>query len=76
MAALLLQIALYGKPSGLDGRTENGKIVKLGSYDKLLLAIPPIALKMIQTPQWSVEKMIAIRSMRYDPIRKIGLLFK
>ena len=42
----------------------------------MLLALPPSAVRMIHTPQWSPAKMHALRAMRFDPIRKIGLLFK
>lgn len=46
---------------------------------QVVLALPPIAVRMIDvktTPPWSAEKNHAIRALRYDPIRKIGLLFK
>ncbi len=45
-------------------------------FDRVIMAIPPAALRMIQTPQWSVPKMHGIRAMHYEPLYKIGLRFK
>jgi monoamine oxidase len=45
-------------------------------FDAVLLAVPPAALRMIETPQWSPTKMQAIRSMHFEPLYKIGLRFQ
>jgi hypothetical protein len=45
-------------------------------FDAVLLAVPPAALRMIETPQWSPTKMQAIRSMHFEPLYKIGLRFR
>ncbi|THH17750.1 hypothetical protein EW146_g3125 [Bondarzewia mesenterica] len=47
------------------------------SFDKVILAIPPAALKMIgNRPRWSPEKEMAIRSMHFEPLYKMGMRFK
>ena len=45
-------------------------------FDKVLIALPPAALRMIATPQWSPAKTQAIRSLHFEPVYKIGMLFK
>ena len=45
-------------------------------FDAVILAVPPAALRMIETPQWSVTKMQAIRSIHYEPLYKIGMRFQ
>jgi monoamine oxidase len=45
-------------------------------FDKVLMALPPAALRMIATPQWSPAKTQAIRSLHFEPLYKIGLLFR
>ncbi|KAN0131988.1 amine oxidase [Lactarius tabidus] len=56
--------------NGYNGRVE----VK---FDKVILAIPPAALKMIaDRPLWSVPKELAIRSMHFEALFKMGLRFK
>lgn len=45
-------------------------------FDKVLMALPPAALRMIATPQWSPAKTQAIRSLHFEPLYKIGMLFK
>lgn len=46
------------------------------TFDKVLLAVPPAALRMIETPQWSPAKTHAVRAMHFEPLYKIGLRFK
>ena len=64
-----------------DGRVKviatgvNGTITV--NFDKVILAIPPAALKMIaDRPRWSVPKELAIRSMHFEALYKMGLRFK
>jgi len=46
-------------------------------YDRVVLAIPPAALRMIVSrPHWWRGKEIAIRSMHSEPLYKMGLRFK
>jgi monoamine oxidase len=45
-------------------------------FDKVIMAVPPAALRMIETPQWPVTKMQAIRSMHFEPLYKIGMRFR
>lgn len=45
-------------------------------FDKVLMALPPAALRMIETPQWSATKTQAIRAMHYEPLYKIGMRFR
>ncbi|ETW83664.1 hypothetical protein HETIRDRAFT_62302 [Heterobasidion irregulare TC 32-1] len=47
------------------------------SFDKVILAIPPAALKMIaDRSRWSPAKELAIRSMHFEPLYKMGMRFK
>lgn len=46
------------------------------TFDKVLMAIPPAALRMIETPQWSPAKTHAIRALHFEPLYKIGMRFK
>lgn len=46
-------------------------------FDRVVFAIPPAALRMIvDRPRWSVEKEMAIRSMHFEALYKMGLRFK
>ena len=55
---------------GYNGRIE-------AKFDKVILAIPPAALKMIaDRPRWSIPKELAIRSMHFEALYKMGLRFK
>ncbi|EXX60758.1 hypothetical protein RirG_176990 [Rhizophagus irregularis DAOM 197198w] len=45
-------------------------------FDKVLMALPPAALRTIETPTWSPDKMHAIRALHFEPLYKIGLRFK
>lgn len=48
-----------------------------GLYDKVILAIPPSAVRMIpRRPRWSPRKEEAIRSMYFEALYKLGLRFK
>ncbi|KAI0320036.1 hypothetical protein OF83DRAFT_1169691 [Amylostereum chailletii] len=64
-----------------DGRTTivasgyNGTVK--AKFDRVIVAIPPAALKMIvDRPRWSVEKEMAIRSMHFEALYKMGMRFK
>lgn len=47
------------------------------TFDKVILAIPPSALRMIpERPRWDYRKEQAIRAMFYEALYKIGLRFK
>ncbi|KAI1081315.1 hypothetical protein F5B20DRAFT_569735 [Whalleya microplaca] len=47
------------------------------TFDRVVLAIPPAALRMIANrPRWGVEKEVAIRSMHFETLYKMGLRFK
>ncbi|KAK9811491.1 hypothetical protein WJX72_004771 [[Myrmecia] bisecta] len=56
--------------------TNRSGLSQCQAFDKVLLAVPPLVVRMMKTPRWSAQKELAIRALRYDPIRKIGLLFK
>ncbi|KAK7738424.1 hypothetical protein SLS62_011401 [Diatrype stigma] len=46
-------------------------------FDRVVLAIPPAALRMItERPRWSVEKEMAIRSIHFEALYKMGMRFK
>lgn len=47
------------------------------NFDRVVFAIPPAALRMIvNRPRWGVEKEMAIRSMHFEALYKMGLRFK
>lgn len=47
------------------------------TFDKVIVAIPPPALRMITNrPAWSGQKELAIRSMHFESLYKMGLRFK
>ena len=47
------------------------------TFDKVIMAIPPPALRMITNrPGWSGQKELAIRSMHFESLFKMGLRFK
>lgn len=46
-------------------------------FDHVILAIPPAALRMIASrPRWGAEKELAIRSMHFEALWKMGMRFK
>ncbi|KAF0811970.1 Flavin-dependent L-tryptophan oxidase RebO [Andreprevotia sp. IGB-42] len=45
-------------------------------FDRVILALPPAAVRMIDTPQWSPTKTQGIRAMHFEPLYKIGMRFK
>ena len=65
---------------------KNGKVAIIANgyngciapeFDKVILAIPPAALKMIvDRPRWCTPKELAIRSMHFEALFKMGLQFK
>lgn len=61
-----------------DGRVaiHHSKSAKPAVFDKVIMAVPPAALHMIETPQWSVTKMQGIRSLHFEPLYKIGMRFR
>lgn len=62
-------------PTGLVQVWRDG-VASPAMFDKVLLALPPAALRMIETPQWSPPKTHAVRAMHFEPLYKIGLRFK
>jgi len=47
------------------------------TFDKVIMAVPPSALKMIPNrPAWSERKERAIRSMHFESLYKMGLRFR
>ncbi|KAI9741298.1 MAG: hypothetical protein M1834_003015 [Cirrosporium novae-zelandiae] len=53
----------------------NGSIS--ANFDRVILAVPPAALRMIgDRPRWNVEKEVAIRSMHFEALYKMGMRFK
>jgi monoamine oxidase len=45
-------------------------------FDAVIVATPPSALRMMETPQWVVTRMQAIRSFHFEPLYKIGMRFR
>ncbi|KAI0320035.1 hypothetical protein OF83DRAFT_681723 [Amylostereum chailletii] len=47
------------------------------TFDRVIMAIPPAALKMIaDRPRWSPAKEMAIRSIHFEALYKMGMRFK
>lgn len=47
------------------------------TFDRVIMAIPPPALRMIaDRPAWSEKKELAIRSIHFESLFKMGLRFK
>ncbi|KAJ7474038.1 hypothetical protein FB451DRAFT_1466533 [Mycena latifolia] len=66
--------------------TSNGRVILRAvgmkgtleaTFDRVILAIPPAALRMIiDRPLWPVDKEMAIRTIHFQPLYKMGLRFK
>ncbi|OJJ61036.1 hypothetical protein ASPSYDRAFT_87596 [Aspergillus sydowii CBS 593.65] len=67
-------------PSSTDGRVTihtRGPVPHTGTFDKVVLAIPPAAVQGIrERPIWSFMKEQAIRSAHFEPLYKLGLHFR
>lgn len=84
----LENITFGARVTGIEEKSARKKkwvnIIALGyngtvkaAFDRVVLAIPPAALRMIiDRPRWGVEKEMAIRAMRFEPLYKMGLRFK
>ncbi|KAI0032692.1 hypothetical protein K488DRAFT_35369, partial [Vararia minispora EC-137] len=59
----------------LDVTRSTGKTATT-TYDRVILAIPPAAVKMIEHPRWGAGKETALRAMHFEPLYKMGLRFK
>ncbi|KAI0059740.1 hypothetical protein BV25DRAFT_1046609 [Artomyces pyxidatus] len=47
------------------------------TFDKVIMAIPPAAMRMIaDRPRWDPLKELAIRTMHFEPLYKMGMRFK
>ncbi|KAI0320030.1 hypothetical protein OF83DRAFT_680713 [Amylostereum chailletii] len=66
--------------------TNNGRVtvttvgyngVLSADFDRVIMAVPPAALKMIaDRPRWSPAKEMAIRSIHFEALYKMGMRFK
>lgn len=63
---------------GHDGKAELwvGTATQPQRFDRVIMALPTAALRMIDTPLWPVAKRQAIRSLHFEPLYKIGLRFR
>lgn len=69
---------------GIQGTDHTVEVIANGcngaiktDFDKVILAIPPAALKMLDDrPKWSTEKEMGIRSMHFESLYKMGMLFR
>lgn len=81
----LRNITFDARVTGLED-TNDGRVRIISSghngiitatFDRVVLAIPPAALRMIiDRPRWSVGKEMAIRSIHFEALYKMGLRFK
>lgn len=46
------------------------------TFDAIILAIPPAVIRFMDRPLWPADKEIALRSVHFEPLYKIGLRFK
>ncbi|KAH8988376.1 flavin-containing amine oxidoreductase-domain containing protein [Lactarius akahatsu] len=78
-------ISLNSRVSGIrhesDGRVTVSVLSCKGAveatFDRVIMAIPPPALRMIaDRPAWSEKKELAIRSIHFESLFKMGLRFK
>ncbi len=78
-------ISLNSRVAGIrnesDGRVTVSVLSGCGTveatFDKLIMAVPPPALRMIaDRPAWSEKKELAIRSIHFESLFKMGLRFK
>jgi monoamine oxidase len=84
MATLVGQenITMGAHVTAISEEPSGGVSISLGdgrgtvSFDKVLMALPPAALRMIETPLWRPVKSHAIRALHFEPLYKIGLRFK
>ena len=79
---ITLNARVAGIRNECDGRVTvsvaNGRGgVDEATFDRLIMAIPPPALRMIaDRPAWSEKKELAIRSIHFESLFKMGLHFK
>ncbi|KAF8266007.1 hypothetical protein EI94DRAFT_1772212 [Lactarius quietus] len=67
-------ITLDARVSGIRNERD-GRVT--ATFDRLIMAIPPPALRMIaERPAWSEKKELAIRSIHFESLFKMGLRFK
>ncbi|KAI0901554.1 hypothetical protein F4806DRAFT_490031 [Annulohypoxylon nitens] len=81
----LSNITFGARVTGLK-KNEDGRVCIITSgyngdlsatFDRVVLAIPPAALRMItDRPHWGAEKEMAIRSIHFEALYKMGLRFK
>lgn len=78
-------ITLNARVTGIENKNDGKVVVSISgfnatvdvTFDKVIMAIPPPALKMItHRPAWSPQKEMAIRSMHFESLFKMGLRFK
>ncbi|KXX80989.1 putative L-amino-acid oxidase YobN [Madurella mycetomatis] len=61
---------------GLDNITFGARVTG-AAFDRVVLAIPPAALRMVvDRPRWKPGKEMAIRALHFEPLYKMGLRFK
>jgi monoamine oxidase len=75
-------ITLGARVSAITEPADGGVVVwwdggrQSATFDKVLMALPPAAVRMIATPRWDPDKTHAIRSLHFEPLYKIGMRFK
>jgi hypothetical protein len=78
-------ITLNARVTGIRSRDDGKVTVSISgqddvvdvTFDKVIMTIPPPALRMITNrPTWSGQKELAIRSMHFESLYKMGLRFK
>ena len=78
MGATVYKIDVKGDKVAVTYSTDGSvpsKCPKTKEFDKLLIAVPPPVLRLIERPQWSSQKEDAIRACNIQPTYKLGLQF-
>ena len=77
--ATVYKIEVKGDKAAVTYSTDSSvpsSCAKTEEFDKLLVAVPPPVLRMIERPKWSSQKEDAIRACNIMPLYKLGLQFK
>ncbi|MEM9202164.1 MAG: NAD(P)/FAD-dependent oxidoreductase [Actinomycetota bacterium] len=73
-------ISMGARVVSIDGTQSGGSTISFADgrsveHDRVIMALPPAALRMIETPQWTPSKNHAIRALHFEPLYKIGMRF-
>ena len=79
MGALVYKIDVEGGKVAVTYSTDGcvpSRNPKIEKFDKLLVAVPPPVIRVMERPRWSSGKEEAIRACNIQPTYKLGMQFK